>query len=82
MNDIKNGVNYVSSSGTYSQFSGMKGYVYVFEQFLANFDNTRADTNGYNIAAQAFNTQGTTMYNTLASYYSTYSSSTVKFNKF
>lgn len=77
LNDISNGINYVSSSGTYSQYSGMKGYVYVFQQFLSNVDSTVADSNGYNIAAQAFNTQGTTMYNTLASYYSTYSSSTV-----
>jgi hypothetical protein len=44
---------------------------------VADIDNTRADTYGYNIAAQAFHTQGTTMYDTLASYYSTYSSSTV-----
>ena len=67
----------MSSTGTYSQYSGMKGYVYIFEEFLSNFGNTVADTNGFNIAAQAFNTQGTTMYNTLASYHTSYGSSTV-----
>ena len=72
----------MSSSGTYSQYSGMKGYVYVFEGFLSGFADTVADTNGYNIAAQAFDTEGTSMYNTLAMYHSSYSTSTVKFNKF
>jgi len=77
MNDIKNGVNYVSGSGTYSQFSGMKGYVYVFEEFLSNMDAQKTHTNGYQIAAQGLNTKATTAYDTLASYYNAYSSSTV-----
>jgi len=55
----------------------MKGYVYVFEEFLSNFDSTRPDTYAYDITTDGFETQGTTMYNTLSSYYSTYSGSTV-----
>merc|ERR1711976_107683 len=64
VNHIKNGVNYQSSSGTYSQFSGMKGYSYLFAEFLTNIGNTRSKTNAANIVLQQFNTQGTTMYNT------------------
>lgn len=77
LNDLKNGVNYLTTDGTYSQFSGMKGYIYIFETFLSNFGDTRTDTYGYNISAEAMNTQGTTMYDSLATFKTTYGSSTV-----
>ena len=79
VNDLKNGVSYVGSDGMYTQYSGMKGYVYVFEQFLLGFANTRPNTYAYNIVQQQFNVQGTTMYDTLATYHTAYSASTVCF---
>ena len=82
MNDISNGINYLSSSGVYTQYSGMKGYGYAFEQFLTNFDDTIADTNASSIVNAAFDTQATTMYDSLATYHTTYSLSTVYFNSF
>jgi len=78
LNDISNGVNYLSSNGTNTQYSGMKGYSYAFEQFLGNFANTLADVNANSIMTADFNAQATTMYDSLATYHTTYSLSTVK----